>query len=75
MQEYIKYLKQDSEQHIDEDFEEINEGFFKSASKVIAANKVRTIGNKVKQAKTEKEKLDLIASQNTWLAGLMLLKN
>lgn len=73
MKEYIKYINTETDNTEDEDIEEINEGFLKTASKAIAANKVRTIGNKIKQAKTEKEKLDLLASQNTWIAGLILI--
>ena len=55
------------------DIEEIDEGFWKTTSKVIAANKVRTLSGQVKRERKLEKKLDLIASQNTWIAGLCVL--
>jgi|APSaa5957512493_1039668.scaffolds.fasta_scaffold172866_1 hypothetical protein len=55
------------------DIEEFNESFFKSASKLVVANKVRTLSGQVKKERKLEKKLDLIASQNTWIAGLCVL--
>tara|TARA_R110002096_G_scaffold436009_1_gene665032 strand:- start:6065 stop:6289 length:225 start_codon:yes stop_codon:yes gene_type:complete len=74
MKEYVEYLNSDSERE-QTDCEEINEAFLKTTSKLLVANKVRTLSGQVKRAKTEAEKLDLIASQNAWLAGLIIIKN
>jgi len=74
MNKYVEYLNSEIERE-QTDCEEINEAFLKTTSKLLVANKVRTLSGQVKRAKTEAEKLDLIASQNTWLAGLILLKD
>ena len=55
------------------DIEEFNESFFKSASKLVVANKVRTLSGQVKKERKLEKKLDLIASQNTSIAGLCVL--
>ena len=55
------------------DIEEFNEGFLKTSSKLVIANKVRTLSGQVKRERKLEKKLDLIASQNTWIAGLCVL--
>jgi len=73
MKSFKQYIDEQEDEELD--CEEINEAFLKKASKLVIANKIRLLSAKIKQANTEKEKLDLIASQNTWLAGLMLLSD
>ena len=73
MKSFKQYIDEQEDEELD--CEEINEKKKKKASKLVIANKIRLLSAKIKQANTEKEKLDLIASQNTWLAGLMLLSD
>lgn len=75
MEEYVEYLNQDAERVTNEDIECIDEAFLKTTSKLLIANKVRTLSGQVKRAKTAEEKLDLVASQNTWIAGLMIIRS
>jgi len=70
MKEYVEYLNANTEQL---DCNVIDEAFLKTASKAVMANNVRLLSGQVKRAKTEAEKLDLIASQNTWISGLLML--
>ena len=70
---YKEFMRGDTEIPDKNDIEVIDEAFLKTTSKVVVANKVRTLSGQVKRAKTEAEKLDLIASQNAWLAGLLLV--
>ncbi len=75
MDKYVEYLNSNTNPTNSDDIEPIDEAFLKTTSKLLVANKVRALSGQVKRAKTEAEKLDLIASQNTWLAGLVLLKD
>jgi hypothetical protein len=50
----------------------LDEGFLKTTSKIVIWNKVRSLSGKVKKAKTVADKLNLIASQNTYISALFL---
>ncbi len=67
----FKEIREDVNEPID--CEEINEGFLRTGSKLVIANKIRTLSGQVKKEKDVAKKLDLIASQNTWIAGLCVL--
>ena len=52
----------------------LDEGFLRTVSRIVLINKVRTLGNDIKKEKKLEKKLDLLASQNFYLASLVFVK-
>jgi hypothetical protein len=59
-------------QHINDDDDQLDEGFFRGASSVVLFSRIHDKSKKIKSTRNIQKKLDLVASQNTHLAALIL---